>query len=437
MNVAGTARAYTINTTELGKRIRWSIDSVSMQMDSEYSKYLEPGDARTALEMGFDAWRGLPRVPDLVIRSGHPATLGHHDGFPTNGIYLLKDWPYEKEKLAVTIVTYEMDSGRLLDADIVVNGGARFKLLPEPMTEPSEFYDLGAVLAHETGHVLGLGESQADPTATMWPYARPGEVDKRTLHEDDEQGVIDSYLSAPPKLAGACGSLTVAGRAHTHSGMALGLWALAIAPFVVGRSRRRRRAVFGAASLFMVAMLFGFGEPEAATNPSARRIAAIEALMRDGTRDNLETLEVLATDESTEVARRAHYAMSIVAARAPQARVTANTASSSLRLQALMGNGASLRVGRATKLGSTNEGGRFYTNYNVVSADGRATTLRVPGGVVNGVGQRVMHGELPPADAQEVAVVEQADGTQHWTYHQKGLLFGGHLGEGAAIEGAL
>src|SRR5262249_13832645 len=106
VNAATTARAYTINKTELGKSIRWSVDSVSLQMDSEYETYLEPGDAFAAIEMGFEAWRGLPRVPDLVIRPGHPASLGHHDGRPTNGIYLLRDWPYEKEKLAVTIVTY-------------------------------------------------------------------------------------------------------------------------------------------------------------------------------------------------------------------------------------------------------------------------------------------------------------------------------------------
>ena len=437
MNVAGTARAYTINTTELGKRIRWSIDSVNLQMDPEYSEYLEPGDAFAAIEMGFEAWRGLPRVPDLVIRPGHPASLGHHDGHPTNGIYLLRDWPYEKEKLAVTIVTYEMDTGRLLDADIVVNGGARFALLPDPMNEPTDHYDLGAVLAHETGHVLGLGESQADPSATMWPYARPGEVDKRTLHEDDEEGVIESYLSAPPPVSGACGSLTVAGRAHTHSRFALGFWALAIVPFVMGRSRRRRRAVFGVASLFLLAMLFGFGEPESANDPSARRIAAVEALMRDGTRDNREQLEALTSDESTEVARRAHYAMSIVSARAPKARLDAHSAKGNLRLQALMGSGASVRVGRATRLGTEIEAGRFFTQYRVESADGTTTTLRVPGGVRDGIGQRVIHGEQPPADAQELAVVEQADGSQHWSYHQKGLLFGGHLGDGAAIQNAL
>jgi Matrixin len=432
-----TAHAYTINTTELGKQIRWSVDSVSLQMDSEYEGWLDPGDSFAALEMGFEAWRGLPRVPDLVIRPGRPATVGHHDGRPTNGIYLLRDWPYEKEKLAVTIVTYEMDTGRLLDADIVVNGGARFALLPDPMTGTSNDYDIAAVLAHETGHVLGLGESNADPNATMWPYARPGDVSKRSLFDDDEDGVIESYKTAPPPASGACGSLTIAGRAHAHSRGALGLWALAICPFVLGRSRRRRRVMFGLASLLLIAMLFGFGEPETAQGPTAQRLAAVDALMRDGTRDDREALAQLSTDDSSEVARRAQIALSVVSARAPKQRIEARSVIGSRRMSSLLGTGSKLLVGKAIRSDVVDENGLFYTHYEVRAADGQTTKLRVAGGARDGIGQRVIDAEQPPADAQEVAVVQQADGTQRWAYHQAGLLFGGHLGDGAAIAGAL
>lgn len=434
LSLASSAHAYTINTTELGKRIRWSVDSVSLQMDAEYEAYLDPGDSFAALEMGFEAWRGLPRVPDLIVRSGRPAGLGHHDDHPTNGIYLLRDWPYEKEKLAVTIVTYEMDTGRLLDADIVVNGGAHFALLDEPMLEPSGDYDLAAVLAHETGHVLGLGESRADPAATMWPYARPDETDKRSLHEDDEAGVMESYLSAPPKASNACGSLTVAGRAHSHSRLALGLWVLALCPFVTRQSRRRRRTLFAAAALFMLAMLFGFGEPVREDDPTQRRLAAVEALMRDGTRDDRQLLELLGSDSSDEIARRAQHALSAVLARAPKQRLEAHSALGSERLSALMGSGHALRLGRARISDTIEQAGLIYTEYQVESADGQRTLLRVAGGSLGNIGQRVIHAEPPPADGHELAVVEQADGSQRWAYHDKGTLFGGHLGETAAVQ---
>jgi hypothetical protein len=63
--------------------------------------------------------------------------------------------------------------------------------------------------------------------------------------------------------------------------------------------------------------------------------------------------------------------------------------------------------------------------------------LRVAGGIDGNIAQRVLDAEPPPADDQEVVVVPQADGSQHWAYHQAGVLFGGHLGDGPALDGAL
>src|ERR1700753_2546045 len=82
--VSSSAHAYTINTTEVCKRVRGSTDTVGLQMDSEFENYLGPGEAYAALAMGFEAWRGLPRVPDMMITPGTPAPLGHHDCGPTH-----------------------------------------------------------------------------------------------------------------------------------------------------------------------------------------------------------------------------------------------------------------------------------------------------------------------------------------------------------------
>jgi hypothetical protein len=438
LGVTSPAHAYTINTTEVGKRIRWSHDTVSLQMDSEFENFLDAGDAYAAFAIGQEAWRGMPRVPDMVIRPGVPESLGHHDGHETNGIYLLRDWPYEAAKLAVTIVTYEMDTGRLLDADIVVNGQAKFALLSEPAEPGNTNYDLAAVLTHESGHVLGLGESAEGPDATMWPYASPDDTGKRSLAQDDEDGVIESYASAPPAAAGGCGPNTVGGRASGHSGLLSGLWLLAVIPALRLRlSRRQRRFGLLALAFMLVGLSFGFDTQTAQQSFGEARLAKVEQLLRDGSRDDRARLEALTSDADDQVARRAQFALSRVLSRAGAVHVAATSSDGAVRVQNLMGSGKQIMLGHAKRSGTVQVNGLFFTEYSVQTQSGTTTTLRVAGGAKDGIAQRVIDAEPPPADDQDVAVVPQADGSQHWAYHQAGLLFGGHLGDGAAVEGAI
>jgi hypothetical protein len=429
------AHAYTINTTEVGKRIRWSLGSVQMQMDPEFERFLGPGDGYAALAMGFEAWRGLPRVPDLIIRPGMPESLGHHDGHASNGIYLLRDWPYEAAKLAVTIVTYEMDTGRLLDADIVVNGKAAFAVLDEPVKGGKAEYDLPAVLTHEAGHVLGLGESASGQEATMWPYARPDDIDKRSLAEDDEDGAIDSYQSAPPPAADGCGPSTVGGRAGSRGGIAFSLWMLAVIPMLRITRRHKRQAAVAAVALLCL-LCVGFDRPSQVITDQNDRLLRVEQLMQTGTRDDLAALEALQSQDDLEISRRAGLAHGQLLARPGSARIQAGSLDGTRRLSQLMGSGKSALIGHAKRTATLNQNGLFFTEYHVTTATGD-TVLRVAGGTHNGIAQRVMDAELPPADGQEVAVIPQADGSQRWAYHQHGVVFGGHLGEGPAIEGAL
>lgn len=436
LGVSSSAHAYTINTTEVGKRIRWSTDTVGVQMDSEFENYLGPGEAYAALAMGFEAWRGLPRVPDMMIVPGTPASLGNHDGGPTNGIYLLRDWPYDAAKLAVTVVTYEMDTGRLLDADIVVNGKANFALLPEPAPAGDASYDLAAVLTHESGHVLGLGESSAGPDATMWPYAKPDDTEKRTLAEDDEDGAIESYMSAPPPAASSCGANTVGGRASSRSGVAFGLFMLAMLP-ALRITRRRKLQGAALAGLLVCSLSVGFDFQNARSITAEERAAQLEDLLQHGTRDDRERVEALATQADGELARRAQLALGQLSARPGQARIAANSDEGRARIAQLMGQGTRITLGRTTHATTVQQGGLFFTEYQVRTQDGDTATLRVAGGVKDGVGQRVIDAEAPPADDRDVAVVQQPDGSQHWAYHQGATLFGGHLGDAAAIDGAL
>jgi len=440
--LSGVAHAYTINTTEVGKRIRWSVDTIRLKVDPEFDKFLKPGQARAALDMGLEAWRGLPRVPDLVTESGTPESVGHHDGHASNGVYLLRDWPYEATKLAVTVVTYEMDTGRLLDADIVVNGKANYALLDEPIQPGVSSYDLAGVLTHEAGHVLGLGESHSGDDATMWPYARPDDTEKRTLAQDDEDGVIESYLSAPPPASSSCGSNTVTGRASGRGGLLLsscmlatiaGLWVMRRTP----RARRRSRWIGALALGTLSTFAVGFTLPKAVPNAAQTKLLLLERLAREGTRDDQAVLEVLQSGSDATLAGRAHVALGLVRARPAQARIHANTSEGAQRLARLLGSGHQLHVGKAKPVATVEHSGLWFTEYAVTASTGQVSTLRVAGGVRDGIAQRVIDAEPPPAADQEVVVAQQADGSQHWAYHYRGAVFGGDLGEGAAIEGVL
>jgi hypothetical protein len=103
-------------------------------------------------------------------------------------------------------------------------------------------HDLGAVLTHEMGHVLGLDESPDDEHATMWPYIRAGEVHQRTLADDDEHGVMEAYSGALPSEAMGCGQASVVGTLRSSASSVAYLW-LVVALVYGGFRRRRSSAV--------------------------------------------------------------------------------------------------------------------------------------------------------------------------------------------------
>jgi MYXO-CTERM domain-containing protein len=151
---------------------------------------------RAAATMASDSWRGFPGVPDIEIEKGAPPAYdANHRG---DAIYLLHDWPFEANQLAVTLVTFEQN-GEVLGVDVLVNADKSFALLAEPNAAATDHYDLAAVFTHELGHVLGLDESFDHPEATMWPQIRMGEFHQRVLSDDDEEGVIAVYEAPMPK----------------------------------------------------------------------------------------------------------------------------------------------------------------------------------------------------------------------------------------------
>lgn len=237
--VASDARAFTINTTAEGRYIRWMRDSVVARADAQFLDMLASGAARESLSIAFEAWRGYSGVPDLLIGEGSAAEPGFHPGQDTNTVHYLPSWPYEDEKLAVTVITYELESGKLLDADVLVNGGVNYQMLSEAHPD-RHFYDLAAVLTHEAGHMLGLGESPGNEEATMYPYAYPGQTHQRTLSEDDEAAIQMSYNGIELDIAEPVGGCRIgSGNGSLTGGRLLGKITATFWPIVVALGAAR------------------------------------------------------------------------------------------------------------------------------------------------------------------------------------------------------
>jgi hypothetical protein len=250
------AFAYGISTSQSGHHLRWSVDTVAFRMDPELVSVLPEGHIIAATNMAFDAWRGLPRVPDLVLRPGLPESPGHHEGGPSNGLYLIRDWQGKPDQLAVTVVTYSGDTGRVLDSDILVNANAAYALLDETAPD-TQRYDIGAILTHEAGHSLGLDESHFHPEATMWPSVNLGDTHQRSISEDDEEGVVTNYAGALPEPVAGCGQASVMGRpVRRGNTLWIGLALLVAALWVTRRALRnmpRPVVAFGLSGLVLFA----------------------------------------------------------------------------------------------------------------------------------------------------------------------------------------
>lgn len=109
-----------------------------------------------------------------------------------NVVMWKEDWPYDgaSSAYALTSVTFNPKTGIIADADIELNG--EYFTYTDTDEDSATIVDVRNTLTHEVGHFIGLDHSSV-LGATMFAMAPEGELDKRTLHEDDVEGLCDIY----------------------------------------------------------------------------------------------------------------------------------------------------------------------------------------------------------------------------------------------------
>jgi hypothetical protein len=464
---ASSAAAYAVKHTESGEPVRWNVDHVGVHLHASFADMATPGQARRATGMALDAWRGLG-APDLVL-SQEIDRAPYHAGTPGTQIVVLSAWPHAPHLLAVTATSYDPRSGRIVDADILVNPVHAFAVLDES-GEDAEHFDLGAVLAHETGHVLGLGESDADPLATMWARIGRGDTHQRSLADDDELGIEEAYAGATLAPQAGCGGARIGSITGMPRAIPLTLVVLGVA-FALWMTWRQRNdagarqrggartsparpagIVFAGALLFLAvpADPAERDEPsaaraaralsarglrpveraarlrEAAGDPESRiRASALSVVLADPRREDLSIASSLLTDGDEHVRALAIRAAS-AARRAPPSEVSDRR---QIDAEILAPFAAQTSFGQA-EITSVERGedGLLRTRFRV----GDRTAIAL-GGCLEDLCQEV--GEsLPPRDGEDVVI---AEGTGAWARVARDAAYDGWLGEVAIDAGAL
>jgi len=224
--VAGEARAFQCTLTDQLASIAWDSRQVVMRPSVDDGAEVTAAELRAALQHGADEWNG-PACSDMQLSIG-PATDERRAGFDysagqgsdvnQNVVVFrnetagdpLDEWIHLGSNLAITTVTFLRSTTELLDADIEVHDAAFFfTVCDPPACQPR--HDLTNTITHELGHVLGLDHPPSSQpgatTSTMFATSSEGDLAKRDIELDDEEGLCTLYPTGQP--VGDCGSATV------------------------------------------------------------------------------------------------------------------------------------------------------------------------------------------------------------------------------------
>ncbi len=232
-----------------GTPLAWPSMPVTYELEQEASSQVTFADATAILDRSFAKWSAVqcsPTAPTdhpgITFRNTGPTDSGYANceggpcGFTAQTaphVILFRDqgWPYTdpSNTLALTTVTYGVETGHIFAADTEINS-APGHVLSTTIPPPSGAYSLEAIVTHESGHFIGLAHSQFD-TAVMYAFYQPDAV---TLTADDVAGVCAAYPPPGPSKGCSCRMAKGEGAAGAAAG--------AIVLGAAAARRRRRRA---------------------------------------------------------------------------------------------------------------------------------------------------------------------------------------------------
>ncbi len=192
---------------DCGTPIAWpqSCVSYSVQNNASPLRNISFSQTEQLMATAFATWLAADCAggghPNMTVTEFPPAVCDQHEYNMSAGnanIIMFHDdnWPYEGQPgdtLALTTVTYSLDTGQIYDADMELNSADNNFTLGDTNVD----FDLLSIVTHESGHFLGMAHSH-DPNAVMWPEYVEHTTNLRHLTSDDIAGICAIYPPGEP-----------------------------------------------------------------------------------------------------------------------------------------------------------------------------------------------------------------------------------------------
>jgi MYXO-CTERM domain-containing protein len=191
-----------------GRPLFWRSRCLSFAVDEQGSAQqgIDAATARSLIAGAFEKWTSVdcggqhPSLSMLDLGNVSCNATGYDSEGGNINLWTFRDgaWPHGRNSsmLALTTVTFDADTGEILDADVEINSSE-----PALTVGDSEVAaDLDSVVTHESGHFLGLSHS-CETGATMLASYPVGSTAMRSLEPDDAAGLCSAF---PPGLHKQC-----------------------------------------------------------------------------------------------------------------------------------------------------------------------------------------------------------------------------------------
>ncbi|MGV3624904.1 MAG: matrixin family metalloprotease [Archangium sp.] len=285
------AFAFELQTDEQGDLVQWR-KAVTFVVDEALAAKLGVDQTRPAVTgVVAEVRAAAPQLPfDVKVGALGEGAIGYQAGRENvNAVVSVDEWPYAPSNLAVTLTTLNARTNEILDTDILFNvKGHLLAILPANETHYDRGFDFQNALTHEVGHALGLSHNDADEGLVMFSSTFPGELSKRTLKQDDRDGLKTLYgAGLPVATASTTGASNVAiGADGEEVTPVAGCSATGAMPMLLvgllGLLRNRRRAAVAAVTMLTGTAVFA-AEPSRAELQNADTVAVARVMDREST----------------------------------------------------------------------------------------------------------------------------------------------------------